>query len=171
MKRSTASTACSFGLAISAKHGTRFDGGLLDDRLVRRDAHRGAPLWISRDNQRGDFRRRQTGRPLTAPWRRANAFPDSMAVTFHLSSSDIGILILFSRKRSLTALQWRWHRIACSQQRSYAHLRWICSDADSQPNKIFQPIPKGICQRRELVHRTIRNVAGALPISYASCIG
>jgi hypothetical protein len=38
MKRSTASTACSFGLAISAKHGMSFNGGLLDDRVVRRDA-------------------------------------------------------------------------------------------------------------------------------------
>jgi hypothetical protein len=170
MKRSTASTACSFGLAISAKHGTSFNGGLMDDRLVRRDAHSGAPLWISRDNQRGDFRRRQTGRPLTSPWRRANAFPDSIAVTFHLSSSHIGILIWFSRKRSLTALQWRWHRIACSQQRSYAHLRWICSDADSQPNKIFQPIPKDISRCRELVRCTSRNPGEPLPISYESRI-
>jgi hypothetical protein len=103
--------------------------------------------------------------PLTSPWRRANAFPDSMAVTFHLSSSDIGILILFSRKRSLTALQWHWHRIACSQQRSYAHLRWICSDADSQPNKILQPIPKDISRCRELVRCTSRNPGEPLPIS------
>jgi hypothetical protein len=49
-----------------------------------------------------DFRRRQTGRPFTSAWRRAHAFPDSTAVTLHLSSSHIGILILFSHKRSLT---------------------------------------------------------------------
>jgi hypothetical protein len=60
---------------------------------------------------------------ITESISRQGATASSAPVTFHPSSSHSGISILFSRNSSLTALQWRWHRIASSQPRSYAHLR------------------------------------------------